>query len=496
MENSEQKILFWLEDISLYLGISKKLQEQKNLKLFAIVDGHKKIENYYTQQKLVNFQKLWFFRKKVNITQKNFDLTYLSNFEKKYGINIWSIAYSERFFTDFSRYHNFSYEEILSIIEQECRFFENILDELKPDYFITRVPDFHHIHLLHKLCIAKEIKPIILDYTRFGSKSILTEQVDMPIEFSKSIDQNKIKSFEELQELFHKKNSLINYNQKLQSSQKQLLKSMFQFLFMNKTQDYTSSYQTKGKTKSNVIMKEFLKYFQKYERSKYIKKNSISKIPNYPFIFFPLHLEPERTLLMKAPFYTNQLSLIENIAKSIPVDYKLLVKDHPAMQRSGWRPKSFYSKLIKLPNVVLIDPTVDNKKLFQKCSLVMTIAGTAGIEATLYGKPSIVFADVIYSNISSVSRIQNLEELPTTIQDSLKKEVSLEEVNAYLEKILFTSFDFDAFGIGLEFDQNFNFGGYLSGTSLSFNKLESFIEKHDDILEIISKEILKKISFK
>ena len=319
----------------MYLGIANKLQELTNYKLYAIVDGNKEAENYYANQKLVNFKKLWFFRNKVNIDIKDFHLSYLSTFEKKYGVKLWEIIYAERFFTSFSRYHNFSYEEILTIIEQECKFFENILDEVHPDYLIIRVPDFHHVHLLHKLCIAKHIKPIILDYIRFGSKSILTEEVDTPITFSKTSTINQIRSFEELQELFHHKNSMVDYNKKSQSSKKQFLLAAFYFLFKTNINSYTSSYQTIGKTKFWVFLKECSKLIKKYFREKYIKKNSIYEIPDTPFIFFPLHLEPERTLLMKAPFYTNQLSLIENIAKSIPIGYKLLVKEHPAMQRSG-----------------------------------------------------------------------------------------------------------------------------------------------------------------
>ena len=158
------------------------------------------------------------------------------------------------------------------------------------------------------------------------------------------------------------------------------------------------------------------------------------------------------------------------------------------------RSKSFYEKLRKLSNVVLVNPESDNKKLFKNCSLVITIAGTAGIEAALYEKPSIVFADVIYLNLSSVTRISNLEELPNSIIDSLEKKVSLEEINRYIEKLDSLSFEYDAFKLGLEFDQSFNFGGYLSGVSSSFNELEIFIEKTNDVLETISKQIIKKIS--
>ena len=48
-------------------------------------------------------------------------------------------------------------------------------------------------------------------------------------------------------------------------------------------------------------------------------------------------------------------------------------------------------------------------------------------------KPCIVLADTIYDRLSSVHRLKNLEELPNTIKESLKKEVSLKDVNEFMD---------------------------------------------------------------
>ena len=68
-------------------------------------------------------------------------------------------------------------------------------------------------------------------------------------------------------------------------------------------------------------------------------------------------MEPERTLLIDAPFHTNQLDIIKNLAKSIPINYKLFVKEHPSMAHREWRDVSFYKEILSLPNVVLIHPS-------------------------------------------------------------------------------------------------------------------------------------------
>ncbi|TSC56502.1 MAG: hypothetical protein Greene041679_513 [Parcubacteria group bacterium Greene0416_79] len=61
---------------------------------------------------------------------------------------------------------------------------------------------------------------------------------------------------------------------------------------------------------------------------------------NENFAFFPLHYEPEVSLLLLAPFATNQIELVRAAAKSLPVMWKLYVKEHPLMVQ--YRPRSYY----------------------------------------------------------------------------------------------------------------------------------------------------------
>ncbi|MBI2405085.1 hypothetical protein HYV22_02805 [Candidatus Gottesmanbacteria bacterium] len=78
--------------------------------------------------------------------------------------------------------------------------------------------------------------------------------------------------------------------------------------------------------------------------------------PHEDFAFFPLHYEPEISLLLLAPFATDQLYLVRQIAKSLPLHFKLYVKEHPVMV--PYRPRSYYKKLKKIPNVKLISPAL------------------------------------------------------------------------------------------------------------------------------------------
>ena len=144
-------------------------------------------------------------------------------------------------------------------------------------------------------------------------------------------------------------------------------------------------------------------------RTKFIEKIFLKQIPDVNFVFFPLHLDPERSLLLHAPFYLNQLEIIRNIAKSLPIGYKLFVKEHVTMITRSWRSTDFYKELLKIPNVILIHPSIYPEEILTKCSLVITINGTAGFDAAFYQKPSIVFGDVLYQNLSSTTTLKNFE---------------------------------------------------------------------------------------
>ena len=69
-------------------------------------------------------------------------------------------------------------------------------------------------------------------------------------------------------------------------------------------------------------MFEIKKSRQVQKRKSFINKNLGRNIPqNKKFVYYPLHIEQERNLLLAAPFFTNQIELIRSIAKSLPVNY-------------------------------------------------------------------------------------------------------------------------------------------------------------------------------
>ena len=134
----KDKILVYIEDIPVYFGISKFLQDKHECELYAIYDLDKRQKQFYQGQNLVKFNKIWFFRDHLRKKDTKPDKEYLKNFEEKYGINLWQLAYSEREFIHYNELYKFSDDEILNILQQECVLFEKIISEVKPDFLIIK----------------------------------------------------------------------------------------------------------------------------------------------------------------------------------------------------------------------------------------------------------------------------------------------------------------------------------------------------------------------
>jgi hypothetical protein len=444
---------------------------------------------------LIKLEKSWFLRDSINLSKKTYDISFLKNFEKKYGISIWKFVSGERFFNNYSRYHDFNSDEILSIIEQEIKFYEKVLTETNPDYLIIRIPEFQDIDLLYRMCIKLKIKPLILDYTRFGYRCLINSKPDSVVNFKASPIPKSLRSFEDLRN--YVKQYSIQHTVAIsnrRNSKKNIFKAGLKFLLSNENIEFRNFYQNIEKTKLNVLLKESNLIKQRSQGKSYIDKNFLKSISNeIPFVFFPLHFEPEQTLLIKTPYFTNQIEVITNIAKSLPVEFTLLVKEHPAMRLSGWRKISDYKKILNIPNVKMIHPAVSNEEIIPKSSLVITISGTSGLEAAFYNKSSIVFTDVNYSKLSSVYRLRNWDDLPKAILNSLKTKVDISELNQYVNYVESISFPFDAWGLEQVSDDLFSFGGYLSGSKLSVEGMTKLLEENRSTFESLANEHIKKI---
>ena len=129
---------------------------------------------------------------------------------------------------------------------------------------------------------------------------------------------------------------------------------------------------------------------KRYLSKKYISPDDLVDLD---YTFYPLHIEPEVTLLVYSRYFLNQIEVIRNIALSLPSGMKLVVKEHPAAV--GKRPLSYYKKIIAIPNVEMINSSVETSTIIKNSKLVSTISGSVGLEGIILGSGTLVtpFAD-------------------------------------------------------------------------------------------------------
>lgn len=179
-------------------------------------------------------------------------------------------------------------------------------------------------------------------------------------------------------------------------------------------------YQTYTHTLNSVV------YYFRYQRcKKYYKDADYSQT----YVYFPLHFQPEASTLVCAEKYEKQLYFIDSIAKSLPADTVLYVKEHFALL--GNRDEQFYIELKKYPNVVLINPFEDSKKIIEKCQAIFTLTGTAGFEAMLLRKPVFVAGKVFYRSAPGIINIDDVYQNYINKMDSWKKPMR-EDVVKYI----------------------------------------------------------------
>lgn len=135
--------------------------------------------------------------------------------------------------------------------------------------------------------------------------------------------------------------------------------------------------------------------------------------PTRPFLFFPLHFQPEASTLIAGSYFVNQLEVIKNLARSVPIDWEIAVKEHFWMR--GQRRLDFYRELQRIPNVTLTSLEVPTEELIDEAAVVAVISSNAGLEAALRGKGVLTFGEAPWDYGPTVRRVGALPELPARI---------------------------------------------------------------------------------
>lgn len=159
--------------------------------------------------------------------------------------------------------------------------------------------------------------------------------------------------------------------------------------------------------------------------------------PEQDYVFLALHYQPERATVPLGEVFGDQTLIVDMLAKTLPKDWKLYVKEHPwQLQPFGWgemqRTREFYDTISAHPNVVLVSRDVETSELVSGAKAVATVTGSVGWDALCSGIPVLVFGAAWYRDCAGATKISSQAALVAALQSVRSDEPpTLDEVAAF-----------------------------------------------------------------
>lgn len=169
------------------------------------------------------------------------------------------------------------------------------------------------------------------------------------------------------------------------------------------------------------------------------------------YCFYPLHTEPEVSLLVYGRPFLNQIEVIRALALSLPIDMVLVVKEHPWMV--GKRSLDAYRKLLNIPRVQLVNPAMEARELISGAAFVAVVTGSVALEAAILGRPVVTFGECPYNALpeAMVRRCKDLRSLPELVREMLTQYHSDEAaLEGYIAAVYDTSESVNLYSVLLE----------------------------------------------
>jgi hypothetical protein len=176
---------------------------------------------------------------------------------------------------------------------------------------------------------------------------------------------------------------------------------------------------------------------RKFNNKRLFNCESINDLPKN-FIYYPIQYSPESSINIPAPYFIDQLRVIDAIRMAMPSDFLLVVKEHPVCMEV--RPSKFVKSLLYKAGVIVVKYNIDSQELIKKSGLVISVTGTSAFEAFLYGKPSLVMGPTFFDGC--LGGVCTIDSLPKRIKQAIHRKVKKESIIEFLSEVYAVSSDF------------------------------------------------------
>ena len=446
------KLLFVLSNGSCpyILEACKSLLKNHKVKLAFYCTEDLSTNNFYNLNNFIKKNKFKIsFYKNTDDNLISIDNKYLNHIENDLNINLWKCISVDRslgrgYIQDLDGYNSIykSKDQILSIAIKKIKNIEKTLIKFKPSfvYWPTAVASFEGV-IFDKLCYRFNIgfitsSPFRIKNFFYYARNMFYKFPDIEKIYSNfKINKKKINLINKLYKeitMPGKMSSDSEYVSNVVNNLNQnILKSIYIFfifffkhsiafiLYKLNFKIYRLSYHREYEFFSPIIEK-----YKLLSALHFLKKYKFKNL-NCNYIYYPLHRTPEGSTQLNGNTFMDQFFLIQSLSKNLPINYKLLIKEHPSMIEAHSRGNKFYEEVSKLPNVEILDFNLSGTEVVKKSKLIVVLDGSSAIEALLLGIPVLTMANFLYSFLGLSVENKNLSNL----NEDIVKALNLKNIN-------------------------------------------------------------------
>jgi hypothetical protein len=361
----------------------------------------------------------------------------LTDIEKTYQIpSLWSIYYTDRYLV------HYNYDDSIKFIKLHIAFIFDVFKASSPEFLYNEEIAIFSSYIFYLIGAKHDCKYIGFSNPRLiGDKKVnlvFDNKSNYPylddLYTKDKFSKEAILEAKEFVQEFRLQSKVPPY---LRDGKFSLRKPRFEFYFivklfrylillvLNKKSDRINYMEFKGYKRHLYSLKNYVnylrqrRYYQSYDQ-------------NVNFYYFPLHYQPEASTLVNAQNFEKQLYAVDLIAKKIPADSKLYIKEHFSM--IGHREMYFYESLKKFPNVTMLSPFENSHDLIRNSKGVIVLTGTAGWEAILYGKPTYVLGNAFFNSFRFTNNVENIDHLSNQIAKNESEPIEMQDYDKELIK--------------------------------------------------------------
>jgi len=291
--------------------------------------------------------------------------------------------------------------------------------DVKPDVLITAEnPHDYPKYIIYEICDFIGI-PCYKFYNWMLSPLLFLQNIksNKIIKKSSTIPKNLDKKFENdvnqfIEKLKNRQKEYELYYMKSQRIKSKIIPSILNFIskdFINILKDFKHNsemllkgiYNPINPYRLNLLTRLYIKKRRKNNLLKAFKTASEEIGIDNPFVYFPLHYEPEKTTNPDGGFFHDQFLALVQLRKIVPDNINILVKEHPSqfysqMHGSKGRSPLFYKLIKNIKGIKFVDTKYNSLELIKNSLFIATITGSVAIEASILGKKSLAFGKPWY----------------------------------------------------------------------------------------------------